>query len=70
LLVGSLSLQEFRRIELKEGQIEHEELLFKSYGRIRDIVTGPDGYLYLAIEGGERGGKIARLVPTARTALP
>lgn len=67
LLVGSLGLQEFRRIELSGNHAKHEELLLKRRGRIRDIVTGPDGYLYLALEQGGRGGQIVRLVPTDST---
>jgi len=64
LLVGSLARQEFRRIEVKDGHAVHQELLFKWLGRIRDIETGPDGYLYLALEHRERPGEIVRLIPT------
>ena len=35
-------------------------MLFKDVGRIRDVVVGPDGYVYLAMHGPDR---IARLVP-------
>lgn len=63
LLVGSLERQEFRRIEIKDGRAINQELLFRHLGRIRDIQTGPDGYLYLAIEHRDRPGQIVRLIP-------
>ena len=64
LLIGSLAFQEFRRIEVRDGQVVEQELLFKEHGRIRDIRTGPDGYIYLAFERWDwGGGEIARLVP-------
>jgi aldose sugar dehydrogenase len=44
-------------------------VLFTNVGRIRDVVVGPDGFVYLALHGPDR---IARLVPadaeTSRTA--
>lgn len=63
LLVGSLEREEFRRIEINDGRVVRQELLFKRLGRIRDIKTGPDGYLYLALEHRDRPGEIVRLVP-------
>src|SRR5687768_7994053 len=63
LFVGSLNLQEFRRIEVSGDRVVDHELLFKNLGRIRDIKTGPEGYLYLVIEHGGRSGEIVRLVP-------
>jgi aldose sugar dehydrogenase len=63
LLVGSLSLQEFHRIQVSDDRVVDHELLFKNLGRIRDIKTGPEGYLYLVIEHAGRSGEIVRLVP-------
>ena len=64
LFLGSLAQQKFIRIELDGKRIIHEEELFKNLGRIRDIKTGPDGYLYLALEQlGGASGRIVRLVP-------
>jgi glucose/arabinose dehydrogenase len=40
-------------------------VLFKDVGRIRDVVVGPDGFVYLAMYGPDR---IARLVPAEGTA--
>ena len=63
LLVGSLSLQEFRRVKVDGDRLVEQEVLFKKFGRIRDIKTGPDGYLYMVIEHAGHAGEIVKLVP-------
>jgi len=69
LLVGSLAAQELRRLEIEGARVTRQEVLFTNVGRIRDVVVGPDGFVYLALHGPDR---IARLVPadaeTSRTA--
>jgi aldose sugar dehydrogenase len=60
LFVGALAQEELRRVSLEGGKVVHQEVLFKEVGRVRDVVSGPDGYLYLAFNGPDR---IARLVP-------
>ncbi len=60
LFVASLAQQELRRLELKDGKVTHQEVLFKGVGRLRDIVVGPDGALYIAFNEPDR---IARVVP-------
>ena len=60
LLVGSLAAQELRSLEIEGTRVTREEVLFKGVGRIRDVVVGPDGFVYLAMHGPDR---IARLVP-------
>ncbi|MCP4009995.1 MAG: PQQ-dependent sugar dehydrogenase [Proteobacteria bacterium] len=48
LFVGSLKFGLLVRLELRGNEIIGEErLLNDEYGRIRDVVQGPDGYLYL-----------------------
>jgi glucose/arabinose dehydrogenase len=48
LFVGSLKFGLLVRLELEGNKITGEErLLNDEYGRIRDVVQGPDGYLYL-----------------------
>ena len=37
-----------------------QEVLFKGIGRVRDVVSGPDGLVYVAFNGPDR---VARLVP-------
>jgi len=60
LFVGALAQQELRRVEIQDRRVVHQEVLFKNVGRIRDVVNGPDGYLYVAFN---EPGRIARLVP-------
>jgi len=51
LFVGSLKFGLLVRLELDGNEIIGEErLLNDEYGRIRDIVQGPDGYLYLVTD--------------------
>jgi glucose/arabinose dehydrogenase len=48
------------RLELAGDAIASEERLLTEWGqRLRDVVEGPDGSLYLASEA----GKIGRIVP-------
>ena len=47
------------RLVFKDGQVEEERLLEDWRERMRDVVVGPDGLVYLATES----GAIARLVP-------
>ncbi|WP_019959963.1 PQQ-dependent sugar dehydrogenase [Woodsholea maritima] len=63
LFVGALAGSKIERFELDGDRIiSTEELLFDELGeRIRDVRTGPDGYLYALIDDAE--GRIIRLVP-------
>lgn len=60
LFVGNLSGQHLRRLELQGQKVVKEEKLLEDKGwRVRNIRTGPDGFLYLSIDQ----GKIVRLEP-------
>ncbi len=59
IFITSLATEELRRLELEDGKVVHQEVLFKDIGRVRDVVSGPDGYLYVLLEP----GRVARLVP-------
>jgi glucose/arabinose dehydrogenase len=53
-------------MEIKDRQILSQETVFADYGRVRDVLTGPDGYLYVLLQnmnGDPKGGSIIRLVP-------
>ena len=63
LFVGSLAQQKFLRFVIQDGRVVHQEQLFKNLGRIRDIKTGPDGFLYIAQELVGQLGRIVRMVP-------
>jgi glucose/arabinose dehydrogenase len=65
LFVGSLKFQLLVRLEIKDGKVVHEErLLEKRLGRIRDVRTGPDGFIYLLTDSSK--GVLARLEPAEK----
>ena len=47
LFVGALKQQEVRRLRLDGNKVTEEEIIFKDFGRIRDVRSAPDGHLYL-----------------------
>ena len=54
LFVGSLKFGQLVRLEIDGDRIVGEErLLDNAYGRIRDVVQGPDGALYLLTDSGK-----------------
>ncbi len=59
LLVGSLSFQYLERLEIKDTKVVYREKLLDGMGRVRNVRQGPDGYIYVGIEG--KG--VFRLVP-------
>ncbi len=62
LLIGSLKFQQLVRLVLKDKKIIYEERFFtRKLGRIRDVRTGPDGFIYLLTDAGN--GKLIRLEP-------
>ena len=65
LFLGTLAQQELRRFEVKDERVIAEELILKNRGRVRDMITGPDGCLYVALEipGPDSPDCIIRLVP-------
>lgn len=60
LFVTALAGKHLRRVVIVGGQVTEQEVLLQDIGRVRDVATGPDGYLYLALN---RPGKIIRLIP-------
>ena len=62
LFVGSLKFELLVRLELEGNRVVGEERMLQGeYGRIRDVVQGPDGYLYLLTD--EQEGRLLRLTP-------
>ena len=49
LFVTALGGQQLRRIEITKDTVTHQEVVFNEYGRVRDIVIGPDGLFYIAL---------------------
>ncbi|GMN09324.1 PQQ-dependent sugar dehydrogenase [Croceitalea sp. MTPC9] len=51
LLVGSLAFQYLERLELKNNKVIYREKLLDRLGRVRNVKQGPDGYIYVGVEG-------------------
>lgn len=49
LLVASLGQQELHLMQFRDAKLVSDRLLFKGFGRIRDVVVGPDGYPYVVL---------------------
>ena len=60
LLVGGLASQELHRLVLESDQLVENEIILKNEGRVRDVASGPDGFIYVVLNGPDR---IARIVP-------
>lgn len=50
LLVGSLVFEYLEKLEINEGKVVKREKLLENLGRIRNVIEGPDGYIYVSIE--------------------
>ena len=62
--VGSLKFGNLERVKLDaDNRPVEQEKLFADAGRMRDVREGPDGLLYLVLEG---LGQVVRVVPAAR----
>jgi len=59
LFISALVPGDLRRLELSGEKVVGEETLFSELGRIRNVITAPDGSLLLATDGAE--GKIIRV---------
>lgn len=51
LLVGSLRFQYLHHCEVENGKIVRQEKLLEEIGRVRSIKQGPDGFIYIGVEG-------------------
>jgi glucose/arabinose dehydrogenase len=60
LFIGSMVLMHLNRLTIRDGMVVNEERLLKGMNwRVRNVVQGPDGYLYIGVDG----GMILRLLP-------
>lgn len=69
MIVASLRGEQLVRLTLNEQQVARQETLINGIGRIRDVRQGPNGIIYLAMDGDARGfdgdpTPIVRLIPT------
>jgi glucose/arabinose dehydrogenase len=69
LFVSALGGQQLRRLEVRGNQVTHQEQVFNQFGRVHDVIIGPDGYLYVTLQlpgqslSQSTPGMVARLVP-------
>ena len=66
MFLSAMVGQKLIRLEIKDRQIVSQETVFADYGRVRDVKTGPDGYLYALLQnqnGDLTGGSVIRLIP-------
>jgi glucose/arabinose dehydrogenase len=61
LFIGSLRPGALVRLTLDGDRVTGEQRYLRDIGRVRDVVQGPDGLLYLLTD--ERDGKVLRLEP-------
>ena len=58
-----------KRLEIKDGKVLSEEQVFNQFGRVHDVIQGPDGLLYVTLQlpgqvlSASTPGMVARLVP-------
>jgi len=63
LFIGSLRFEYLERVVINGNSVMHTEKLLEGIGRVRNVVVGNDGLIYVATEN---PGKIVRLVPVGR----
>jgi aldose sugar dehydrogenase len=63
LFVTALAQQELRRVAIDGEKVTHQEVILKDLGRLRDVASGPDGAIYVAVNN---PGRIVRLVPARK----
>jgi glucose/arabinose dehydrogenase len=67
IFVGGMAGEQLARVEIRDGESYLEETLLRGIGRVRDVREGPDGFIYLAIDGqGQELTPIVRLEPAER----
>lgn len=60
LLVSSLKFERLYRLEIDDDKVIDQEIIYEAGSRIRDVQTGPEGFIYIALED---PGRIVRFMP-------
>lgn len=65
-LAGGLANEQVSLLHMNGKKVVREETLPIRMGRVRDVTTGPEGFIYLAIDGDDNTGTILKLTPVER----
>lgn len=60
LLVGALKYESVDVVTVAEDRVLHSETVVKNLGRVRDVAVGPEGAVYVVLNG---PGRVIRLTP-------
>ena len=63
LFVTGLAAEELRRVVIEGHRVVEQEVIFKGIGRVRDVASGPDGFLYVVLN---KPDKVVRLEPVSK----
>ena len=72
LFVSALAGQQLRRLEIDGVKVVRQEPVFNQFGRVHDVVAGPDGLLYVTLQlpgqslSQSTPGMVGRLVPVTK----
>ena len=66
LFAGGLASQELHRLVIRRDKVVRDEVILKNQGRVRDVLSGPDGYIYVILNHTLALSTIQRLVPANR----
>ncbi len=61
LFAGGLASKELHRLVIADGTVLDREIILSGIGRVRDVASGPDGSIYLVLNG---PNKVVKLVPS------
>jgi len=65
LFVGGLRGMQVARLTMDGTRVTSEETIYDGHGRVRDIRQGPDGAIYIGIDGDADSAAIVRIAPAA-----
>ncbi len=64
LFAGGLQSEELHRLRVDGTTVEEHEILFKGLGRVRDVIQGLDGHIYVAVNEERHGPSVVyRFLP-------
>ena len=64
LLVSGMASQELHRLVIQDGKVVQDEIILKGINRVRDVLSGPDGYIYVSLNTkGPNYGELYRIKP-------